>query len=79
MMPRIKLTAYKQEGRVNGAWVREIWLVTSEQVRTLGFVSKTAEQHWSAVFIDPSSSAVIKRRCPSLRAARAAVAVALGL
>ena len=60
MTPRIKLLPYRKEGKVNGAWVYEIILVTSEQERRLGFASKTAEGLWSCVFSDPSSSEVIK-------------------
>ena len=60
MTPRIKLLPYRKEGKVNGAWVYEIILVTSEQERRLGFASKTAEGLWSCVFSHPSSSEVIK-------------------
>lgn len=60
MTPRIKLLPYRREGKVNGAWVYEIMLVTSEQERRLGFASKTAEGLWSCVFSHPSSSEVIK-------------------
>lgn len=79
MTPRIKLTPYRKEGKVNGAWVYRIWLVTVEQERHLGFAQRTPSGIWSAVFSNPSSSEVIKRLTPSLRAVRPTVAVALRL
>jgi hypothetical protein len=79
MTPRIKLLPYRQEGKVNGAWVYEIILVTSEQERRLGFASKTAEGLWSCVFSHPSSSEVIKRRTPTLRTVRCSVSIAIGI
>ena len=77
MKPRIKLTPYYDELKVNGAWVREIWLVTDEQTRRLGFASKKANGLWSAVFSHPSSSEVIKRICPTFRTVKTVVSVAL--
>lgn len=79
MTPRIKLLPYRQESKVNGAWVYEIMLVTSEQERRLGFASKTADGLWSCVFSHPSSSEVIKRLTPTLRTVRRSVSVAIGI
>lgn len=79
MTPRIKLTPYRQEVKVNGAWVYRIWLVTEEQTRHLGCAQRTHYGIWSAVFFHPCSSEVMKRLTPSLRTVRPTVAVALGL
>lgn len=79
MTPRIKLLPYRKEGKVNGAWVYEIMLVTSEQERRLGFASKTADGLWSCVFSHPSSSEVIKRLTPTLRTVRCSVSIAIGI
>jgi hypothetical protein len=79
MTPRIKLLPYRQEGKVNGAWVYEIILVTSEQERRLGFASKTEQRLWSVVFSNPSSSQVIKSLTPYQCHINTLVARAIGI
>lgn len=85
MTPRIRLVPYKEGGKVDGAYLYQIWLVRGKDTHFLGFATRTrnvwgTRRHvWELVFSDPCRPKLIHRTAPRLNTVRIIVAATLNI
>ena len=85
MTPRIRLTPYKKGGKVDGAWLYQIWLVRGKNVDFVGFAKRIRRvwadrpYGWSVVCSHPARPKLVRAFAPKLRDVRLVVADTLNI